>query len=71
MQLASVVQPVGHVVSVPSQTNGVQLGDPAAPLLSSVQVPLAVAPPAVVHALQAPVQAELQQTPSAQKPEMH
>jgi hypothetical protein len=55
----------------PSQTNGKQLGLPPAPAATMTQVPFVAAPAAVEHASQAPAQAELQHTPSAQKPDAH
>jgi hypothetical protein len=64
--LASVVQLVGQVASVPSHTNGVHDGLPALPEPSTVQVPFAVAPSATEHASQAPPHALLQQYPSTQ-----
>ncbi len=71
MQFASLVHVVGQVASVPSHTNGAHVGVPDAPDARVVHVPVAVAPSAVVQASQAPVQAALQQTPSAQKVEVH
>ncbi len=65
------MQLAGHVVWVPSQTSGLHEGEPAAPAERVVQEPSAVAPSACEQAWQAPEQAELQHTPSAQKPDVH
>jgi hypothetical protein len=64
-----VVHEVGQAALVPTQRYGAQLGLPAPAI--SVQVPSAVEPSAFVQASQAPVQAVPQQTPSAQKPDVH
>ncbi len=63
--MASVVQEAGQPVSVPSHTNGAHGGEPVDPEGSVTHVPL------LPHASQAPAQAALQQTLSAQKPERH
>ncbi len=69
MQLLSLLQLVGQVVSVPSQTRGEHW--PVAPAGSVVQVPSAEAPRAAVQASQPPEQAEVQHTPSAHAPLAH
>ncbi len=63
MHSESAEHAVGHVASVPSQTNGEQDGVPLEPRRSVSHVPLDA------HASHAPPQALLQQTPSAQKPD--
>jgi hypothetical protein len=50
------------------QRNGLQLGDPPLPAARAEHVPTE---PAALHSAQLPVHAELQHTPSAQKPEVH
>ncbi len=70
-QLASDVHVVGQVLAVPEQTNGAHVGVPVAPEGRVVHVPVAVAPSAVVQASHEPVQAALQQTPSAQYEDVH
>ena len=64
------MQAVGHEALVELHTYGAQLGLPAAPA-TLVHVPLELAPSVAEHVSQAPLQALLQQTPSAQKPEAH
>jgi hypothetical protein len=71
MHTASEVQLPGQVVSAPSHTNGVHEGVPDAPAPRTLHTPLVAAPNAVLHALHAPVHAELQQTPSTQLPDTH
>jgi hypothetical protein len=69
-QLESEVQVVGQVTSVPSQTKGAQAAG-VEPLASGVQLPLSEAPSAFEQTSHPPVQAELQQKPSAQAPPRH
>jgi hypothetical protein len=64
-QPESAVHEVGHVVSVPSQRNGVQDGLPVFPAGRAVHVPEV---PVWSQASQAVAQALLQQTPWAQNP---
>ncbi len=66
---ASVRQVAGHETDDPSHANGAQLGDPAP--TTDMQAPSLKAPCATEHASQAPLQAELQHTPSAQDPDWH
>lgn len=58
-------QVAGQVAEVPVQVNGAQLGLPADPAGTDVQLPFA---PARLHAWQAPVQAVSQHTLSTQLP---
>jgi hypothetical protein len=57
---------VGQLAELPPQTKGEQLGEPAAPRPAITQVP-----PAPVQLSQAPAQAVVQQTLSAQNPDAH
>ena len=70
-QCESSVQVVGQLVPTPAQVYGVQEGTPGFPAASTVHVPSALAPSEALHALHPPAQAESQQTPSEQYPELH
>lgn len=62
-QLASLVQLGGHAGDVPEQTYGEQLGAPAPTAFKHC--------PLLLQASQGPPHAPSQQTPSAQKPDVH
>jgi hypothetical protein len=66
-QSESEAQVVGHSRRVPSQTYAPQSGEPVLPAASAVQVPGWVP----LQRSHEPVQAVVQQTPSAQNPEAH
>ena len=68
MHWESLVQVVGQTWCVPSHRYGTQLGDPAVPAGSVVQVPTE---PLNVHDSQAVPHVELQQTPLTQSPDEH
>ena len=73
-QLASLVQPPGHVDSVPSHSAPVaHAGTPAVPLFAAPHVPSSVPLcfSAPVHASHAPPHAVSQHTPSVQLPVAH
>jgi hypothetical protein len=65
---ASVAQVVAQEADVPPQVYGAQDGLPPLPAGTTEQVPTL---PLRLHASQAPPHAVLQQTPSAQLPELH
>ena len=67
-QAALLAQVVGHCAEVPLQSWLPQLGLPALPAGSSVQVPTLPTSP---HASQGPLQVASQQAPSTQKPVRH
>ncbi len=64
------MQPSGHA-ALPVQTNGAQVGTPAAPGGRVEHVPLAVAPAATEHTSHDPAQAVLQHTLFLQAPDRH
>ena len=71
-QFASELQVDGHVADPPLQRYGEQLGLPVVPAPRVAQVPFTEAPVASEQASQPPaLQAALQQTLSAQKPDEH
>jgi hypothetical protein len=63
-QSAALRQRVGHLPDNPEHLNGEQVGVPASPASTGVQVP---SKPEALHTSHAPLQAELQHTPFTQK----
>jgi hypothetical protein len=65
---ASLLQVLGQLADEPPHTYGAHEGEPTLPAPIGLHVPTF---PATSHASQAPVQAELQHTPSTQLPLRH